>query len=104
MARWSWWFPGPGQVHPSFVSLACHRPTGTGPGRWQRADLLDVIDVGFSPDGDGPLDVLANARCVAGVPHWLRTGDAPLDVTGFALERLGIAGGPLDPRTDRQPG
>lgn len=98
VARWSWWFPGPGLVHPSFVSLACHRPTGTAAGRWRRADLLDVIDVGFSPADDGPLDVLANAACVAGVPHWLRTGTGTLDVTGFALEHIGLAGGPLDPR------
>lgn len=98
VARWSWWFPDTNLVHPSFVSLACHRPTGAGAGRWQRADLLDVIDVGFSPAGTGHLEVLANAGFIAGVPHWLRPERTELDVTAFALDRLGIAGGPLDPR------
>ena len=102
VARWSWWFPEAGFVHPSFVSLACHRPTGTGAGRWERADLLDVIDVGYSAAGSAPLDVLSNAQSVYGVPRWLRDGGSGLDVSGFALDLLGASGTAIDPR-DRGP-
>ncbi|MEY9950577.1 hypothetical protein [Leifsonia sp. EB34] len=86
VADWQEWFPSPGKVSPSFLTLDAIRPTGEHRALWQKASALDVFDVEFAPSNpESALAILENANALGGVPLWLRTG------TGPALWPLAIA-------------
>jgi hypothetical protein len=79
VVSWSQWFPAAGHATAEFTRLEVDRPTGPASNRWERASLLDVIDLPL--DAVRPEDLTAvvdNASMLLGTPHWLRRpGTAP---------------------------
>lgn len=85
------WFPSAHTASAEFLTLECERPSGdTVETRWQRAALLDVIDVPFEPGpGFNPLALVDNLRLLRSTPYWLRGGQRrelwpePVKTLGF---------------------
>lgn len=78
VADWQDWFPAPGMVSDSFLSLDAIRPTGDTGALWEPASALDIFDVPFQATNREPaLAILHNANGLGGIPHWLRTGPGP---------------------------
>jgi hypothetical protein len=88
VARWTDWFPEPGSVDTSFMSLRVQRPTGPEASRWEPVDLLDPFSLPFagSPDADTSL---VNVRALYGLPHWQRSGPGP-DLIGHLMDHFGV--------------
>ncbi len=75
VVSWSQWFPNPGMATREFTTLEVDRPTGPLQAMWERAGLLDVIEVPFTPhQPEAMTAVIGNAATLLGTPHWLRRG------------------------------
>lgn len=94
VADWRAWFPAAKTVDPSFLTLECVRPTGKG-GAFETASLLDPFDLVFdAKDEQWSLAVLDNLSMIRSVPHWLRTGTAPV-LWPEPIKELGFTGIPV---------
>lgn len=75
VVSWQQWFPGLSMATREFTRLEVDRPTGPPKALWERAGLLDIIDVPFTPhDPAAATAVVDNASMLFGTPHWLRAG------------------------------
>lgn len=76
VARWSDWFPAPGEESDDFVALKAYRPTGDSDGVWEPVELLDPYELTEPPTNFK--DVFGNVDWLWGVPHWQRCGTIPV--------------------------
>lgn len=87
---WAGWFPGPGLVDSSWLSLDAYRPTGAWGTSWERVGLLDVVDVPFRSAGHhDPAAVLANADLLWSTPYWLRSPEPGVRLWPLSLQASG---------------
>jgi hypothetical protein len=88
IARWTEWFPEPGVVDTSFMSLSAYRPTGPESSRWEPVDLLDPFSLPFagSPNAEASL---TNVRSLYGIPHWQRDGRGP-DLVEYLMDHFQV--------------
>lgn len=98
LARWTDWFPEPGQVINEFSLLPAYRATGASiDDRWQPVDMLGAFDL------DGPADtvraqaVVDNAHLLYGTPHWLRDPSRAMDLDAMVRERHNVTTTPVPP-------
>ncbi|MBF4459530.1 hypothetical protein [Pseudoclavibacter sp. VKM Ac-2867] len=80
VVQWQDWFPGPGLVDSSFLTLRVQRPTGqNADDPWESVDLLDPRQVPTPTNEDLPrsLDMLAVQRFQ---PSWLAEGRTPPNI------------------------
>lgn len=81
MVSWPAWFPAPGEATGDFLDLTAsfldrghsHNEDG-----WRDVRLLDGDEMPYREGSAAAGDVIAaNARLLAGTPHWLRPGTIP---------------------------
>ncbi|PPG02758.1 hypothetical protein C5E06_09920 [Pseudoclavibacter sp. RFBI5] len=80
VVQWQDWFPGPGLIDSSFLTLRVQRPTGqNADDPWESVDLLDPRQVPTPANEDLPrsLDMLAVQRFQ---PSWLAEGRTPPNI------------------------
>lgn len=94
MVSWPTWSPGPHEASDAFLELTASflaRWQGDAEG-WCEVRLLDTDEVpyreGTAAAGE---TIAANARLLAGTPHWLRTGTVPR-TDRYLLDEAGPGG------------
>lgn len=91
VARWRWWFPEPGVLDESFLTLEAARPTGPKGNRWETVDLLDPVALPLrSKRPDVALATLAEIKTLWGVPHWQRSEFDEHRWSAMLRERAGL--------------
>lgn len=100
VVSWSQWFPRKGAATAEMTRMEVDRPTGPPSDRWQRASLLDVVDLPLQEANPGALTaVIDNAAVLLGVPHWLRSGRTAPPLWPAVTGPVGWSGLPCPPLT-----
>lgn len=92
VADWREWFPEPGAVSSSFLTMDVDRASGEPASPWERASFLDIFDLEFNPDEPERFtSVIDNASMLRGTPRWMREGCTTPDLTAAMHARSDYA-------------
>lgn len=96
VAMWEDWFPAPGMVTESFLTLRAHRLSPGARAPWREAGILDEFEVPFEPhDPTAMTAVLSGAATVASPPVWLRRRYETVPLHRYAMAKGGFDSVPV---------
>ncbi len=96
VAMWEDWFPAPGMVTESFLTLRAHRLSPGARAPWREAGILDEFEVPFEPHDPAAMTaVLSGAATVASPPVWLRRRYETVPLHRYAMAKGGFDSVPV---------
>lgn len=91
VADWQEWFPSPGELSPSFLTLTAESVPGHGEAHGRQVPLLATTDLSLDHARFDAEAVIANAAGLRQTPLWLRQNISPPQIVDVETDAAGLS-------------